>query len=179
METELVESGKSGRINLEDSLRSIGEQPKIDGRTAFRKVTDLYFKPKFFEKKGNIYRALDIKPFQKLLMGTAGRLLRMDNVDNTPGTYFIGKDKSVKSLKQHEGLARINEIIHAPISIVTGYGLVNGLAEGNYGAAAGNALGFAINTYYIMLQRYNRARIYDVIERKEERTRSLRQLATQ
>lgn len=178
METELVEPRKFVRSNLEDSLCSIGEQPKIDGRTAFRKVTDLYFKPKFFEKKGNIYRALGIKPFQKLVMGTIGRLFRMGVVVNTPETYFIGKSKSVKSLKKYESLARISEMVHTPITAVTGYGLVQGLAEGNYGDAAGNALGLVLNTYCIMLQRYNRARVYDVIERKEARTKSLHPLAT-
>ena len=64
-----------GVVNLETIL-----DLKTD-RGFVEKYTDWYFMPKAFERNGKFYEYIGIKQFKKLVMNTAGLLLRM-NDDN-------------------------------------------------------------------------------------------------
>ena len=159
--TEQTTQGESINDNLEE--RTLG-----DDRNAFIKATDIYFKPKFFEKSGRIYEWLGVKPFKKLLMGTIGRAFRSAGMDDISWSYFIGRGSN-KDVSHYETLARISETVHMPLTILAGSALAPNVAEGDITNIIGASMGILINGYCTMLQRYNRARAYRILEKKGER----------
>lgn len=163
METQEL-SVIGGVSDLEDRLDSETDKSFIE------KSTDWYFAPKSFERSGKLYEALGVKKFKKLIMGTVGRAFKKIGMDETKGTYFIGKERNKKTIKQYELLARINETIHAPITAYCVYKLVEDLGNNNYGGAIGNGIALSINGYCTMVQRYNRARVYNTLDKLAERT---------
>ena len=143
----------------------------IDERSFWRKVTDPYFTPKSIERwrNGKIYEALGVKYVQKLVMGTVGKLLRKLGADEDAGNYFIGKIPNLEALRTFEAGTRLNELIHAPQIAWNSYELAKDLGDGNHGGAIFRGAFLLLNTSLTMLQRYNRARTYNVIKRLEER----------
>ncbi len=171
MEIELMEPKKRDNSCLEGRLQDEEREIKqrIDNRSTLRKVNDIYFRPKFFEKGGRIYELLGVKYFQKALMGTIGKLLRKFLGDEKAGGYFIGKRASDKSLKTFESWTRIFELIHAPQIPWNIYNLGESLSEGDYNLTASSGACLLINAMCGMLQIYNRVRIYEALERREKR----------
>jgi len=139
------------------------EAPK-DNRRFLEKMTDWYFRPKSFERSGKLYEALGIKTFKKIVRKTTGI-----GYDHGGSNYYIGDKRDKASIKRWELKSRINEAIHSPVTIFFGYDLVKNASEGNVGASIFDAVALAINGYCSMLQRYNRARAYNVMERMESR----------
>jgi len=124
---------------------------------------DLYFRPKRIEKwqNGRLYELLGIKIFKKVPV----------HIGRTSGwdSYFIG-DGGHAGLKAYEKRTRMSEAIHAPITILLTYRIISLLVEGRYvGAAIIGPLWF-LNALPTALQRYNRAKIESVLERKALRT---------
>jgi len=176
METELIELQRVGDYCLEARLQDERLQderqeaePKADDRSTFRKITDVYFKPKFFEKGGKIYKYLGVKSVQKAVMGTVGRLVRKISDGDPDFFYLIGQKRDSESLKRYEVGTRVAELIHAPQIIWSINSLSKALSEEDYGSAIVSGAYLLINSSCTMLQRYNRARIYDVLEKRERR----------
>jgi len=138
-------------------------------RSVIKKLTDWYFVPKSFERSGRLYEALGVRPFKKLVMGTFGRLHELCGYDKTSSKYFIGQYRSKKSLKKFEVNTRLNELIHAPLTAYFVYKLAEDLANNNYDVVIINGIGLLINGYCTMLQRYNRARVYNTLDKLAER----------
>lgn len=142
----------------------------------FQAIKDLYLKPNFLEKNGTIYRLLGVHHFKRLLMNTIGRIT-WHSVGNQDGlrqgelrgwsNYRMNQD--VRGMKEFIKASYFNEFVHTIGAIPVGLKLA-ALAFGT-GASAGlgTALLFGINAYCVFLQRYNRARIYPVMERLEAR----------
>ncbi len=127
-------------------------------------VLDLYFKPKSFEKSGRVYEALGVRRFKKFMFNGdyMNALLRKAN----PNHKLI-KDKS--SARSWEMFTRIYESVHVGIGSLMLSRIIDRLADGDYeGAAINTAINTVINVYPIMLQRYNRARIYKVLDRTQK-----------
>jgi hypothetical protein len=142
------------------------EQTIWNKKSFIGKAAEWYFKPKSFEKSGKIYEILGVKSFKKLPICLA-KLVYKKNVTKHRNTYFIGKDKSPAALKKYEIEARINEMFHTPSAIVASYVFMRELSQGDYCFAIASFGVLAFNTYCSMLQRYNRARIYNILEKKE------------
>jgi len=161
-----------GQISVGGNFSTLEEKVSlaiVEDRSVLRKVTDIYFKPKFFEKSGKLYETLGVKYVQKAIMGTAGRVLRAIGIDKISGNYFIGKKRDLESLKSYENGTRINELIHTPLTIILANNTINSLAEENYGNAAVTGVIGLVNAGCTMLQRYNRARVDKVIERSKRK----------
>lgn len=139
-----------------------------DKRHPFVKATDVYFKPRFFEKSGRMYELLGVKPFRKLVIGTIGRVFKSVEMDKFPGSYFIGKGYH-QNIGTYESMARISEVIHAPLVILGCVDLISGIGERDIGKIAGASALALVNAYCTMLQRYNRAKAYNILERRGER----------
>ena len=123
---------------------------------------DLYFKPKSFERSGRVYEALGVRKFKKFMFNGdyMNALLRKSN----PNHKLIG-DKS--SIMGWEMFTRIYEGFHVGVGSLMLSGMINRLADSDYKSVAVNAaINAFVNIYPIMLQRYNRARIYKVLDRK-------------
>lgn len=139
----------------------------------FRKVTDIYFKPKSFEKwrNGKIYEFIGIKPFKKFVLWTAEKIPPKRKRGNEPNgsNYYIGKDISTKRLKKFESRTRFNELIHGGgtgyITYIVGKSLVQGYQPSiPTGILIGSIILFS--AYLTFLQRYHRIKVQNVLERK-------------
>ena len=128
------------------------------------KATEEYFKPRAWEAK--VYRALGVVHAKRLVLApwVLGKSTQRSRWDN----YFIW-DKSSKGLKSFEGATRFNEGIHV-------VGFLLGMSATSSHFALGNLLlgsGYAVFTlsqlYLVLIQRYNRSRLYSIIEAKEKR----------
>ena len=133
-----------------------------------RKITDVYFKPKPFEKSGKLYEALGVKYVQKVVMATAGRRARKKLLDGKPSPFLIGKILDLESLETFERRTRFNEFMHAPVLLYFFFELVTDFSRDPYEYFF--ILVFALlNAPLVMLQRYNRARVEKVIEKIKSR----------
>lgn len=136
-----------------------------------KKISEAYFRPKSFEKSGRVYEMLGIRRYKKIILGQVGRK-REDELGGT--NYYVGRDFSEKSLKEYELKARRNEKIHIGVFALCvsalGIPALAGAPEASVLAGL-IASPFLVNELYLaMTQRYNRARIYSILERKEGRT---------
>ena len=129
------------------------------------KLADDYFKPKSFEKSGRLYEALGVRGFQKLYFMTLGKL-----VEGLCGQKPGLSDISDESLENYENFTRGLEMIHLPLAAVCSPLVIRLFANGDYKLGAINlAIQALVNYYPIMLQRYNRARVYRILERRKAR----------
>ncbi len=93
--------------DLEDRLDSETDRSFIE------KSTDWYFAPKSFERSGKLYKALGVRQFKKLVIGTFGWVFKKIGMDETTGTYFIGKERNRKpgiGPKTYEGALQSKRI---------------------------------------------------------------------
>lgn len=127
-------------------------------------ISESYFKPKSLErwKEGLIYRLLGVHIFKKIVPTCGSYVTRLTGfrpIANAP-------DK-VEALKKWEPLTRVYETIHLALLCINAPYITEKLAEGDYTSSTiiPNLL---INVYPVMLQRYNRARMYNVFESGEE-----------
>jgi len=143
-----------------DNIEVIQEQPI---KPWYKKVYEAYMRPKRFEKwrDGLIYKCLGVDVF-KYLVPNGGQFWRrltkkhaLRNAENTEET-----------LKKYEQLTRSLELIHQaaqPLFLGTAYIFCeNDFNEVGLTFFGANIL---VNAYPILLQRYNRARIYNRLEK--------------
>ena len=97
-------------------------------------------------------------------MGTFGKLHKHLGADKVGSNYFVGQDKSKRGLKKFELLTKINELIHNMGIVYFGSEFIADLRNENYINAVADGVGILMNFYLIMLQRYNRARIYNTLD---------------
>lgn len=125
-----------------------------------------------------IYESLGIKMFRKMafclrdilcfpLKLSVKKEERKDFFNNMPSNYNIGKNKDLEHIKKFKGQLLFNALLHLscllflclPESVKIGMGDANLYQHLIYYLTIG------VNSYCIMLQRYNEIRIDDVIER--------------
>ena len=126
---------------------------------------DSYFKPKSFERwdDGKIYRWLGVKHFKKILP-TGG-----DYVARWIGWRPIANASSKEEgLRDYEKLTRSLELIHSVLFPLYTTSMIQDLTDGDLESAGWMLIkNLAVNVYPIMVQRYNRARIYNALDRIE------------
>lgn len=133
------------------------------------KITEVYFRPKSFEKSCRLYDILGVRLFKKLVMGTFGNLLKLMGGHRKGGSfsYFVSQtDRNLKELKRFESGTRFNELVHTPLMYSLGYSALEDFSKGNFEGGLFCVSVAVINAYCVMLQRYNRARVYNTIEEK-------------
>ena len=86
--------------------------------------------------------------------------------------YFIGDNVDSESLSTYENYGRVAELIHASFLAQILYQTINSIGQGNVEEAVLSGLGVLINGYCVMLQRYNRERVYKVKKRMEGRRKT-------
>ena len=118
-------------------------------------LAELYFAPKAFESPA-LYRALGVGVAQRVVVWLGRRTGR----DPTrPNNYFVW-DRSPQGLRAFEKKTRSNELMHLAGMILPALALAQG-ADGVLGVVL--ALILLLTVYPVLLQRYNRARIYRVL----------------
>lgn len=166
---------------LEMKLDSTNANDKTNNRSFLRKAADLYFEPKSFEKweNGRLYEYLGARYVQKAVMGTVGKLTSKIVSSEKGDNYIIGRRHDIKSLKRFEWRTRFNETVHtfgeawivgwALLINYKCYDFAKELEKGNYDITMILGTGLLLNGALVMLQRYNRARVHNIIEKKEKR----------
>ena len=123
------------------------------------KYFEFYFKPKKWEGKGKIYELLGVLTFKKLVV-KLGRKTGQNS--SKPNNYYLW-NKSIEGIKEYESKTRYNEIMHLVGMLIP----VIGLFKSDQDMYLQIILWFVllINIHPFLLQRYNRIRIYDVINK--------------
>jgi hypothetical protein len=116
-----------------------------------------------------IYRLLGMPFFKRMIMGSVGKFVLLFNPREKMPSYFIGQPYKIESLKLTIKWLYFNEVVHllfTLISIVIGYFFWK---KGNF-SGVGVMIGlFVLNFGLVLLQRYNRAKIYRIINALEKR----------
>ena len=129
-------------------------------------ILDLYFKPKSFERSGKIYEALGVRQFKKFMFNGDYMNALLKKFDHN---YKLIRNKSYA--RDREVATRIFEGVHIGGCSIMVYCLIYSLADGDYkNAAINTALNTVVNIYPTMLQRYNRARIYNILDLAQKKT---------
>jgi hypothetical protein len=140
-----------------------------DRTSVIATVVDIYFRPKAFEAKGTLYGALGVGYFKTVLMATIGLFFtRLKDKSGDGNNYCLG-GHTLRDLKQMEWATRFNESLHIGAIALTNIPMmIEPLSSGQAPHWAMLAL-FTLNAYCIMLQRFNRERLYRAIDRAERR----------
>ena len=142
-------------------------QPPTWFRSTATKIADAWFDPKSFEQHPGLYEKLGVKTFKRFM--PTGDLLYQSTWKKLTGFDMVRID-SPQSLKNMEIFTRVFESIHLA-------GFAVSAAEVGFFAAHQNvkpaviagALNILVNIYPIMVQRYNRVRLYRTINRMNKR----------
>ena len=126
------------------------------------KTLEAYFEPKEFERSSKVYESLGVTYFAKLWKLTVGRMSPVHK-----GKFIYGK----KSLANYEQATRIYEQVHLTGNAMMLWGIALDI-HSNQPISAGVWFGVntLVNIYPILLQRYNRTRVYRVLEKINQRT---------
>ena len=137
-----------------------------------KKVNQYYFDPFWFEKGNHIYKALGVGLFRYAPLHLFGRGRLRDRKEGKSvrtSNYFIGTSVSKEAIKKFENWTYYNEKVHL-------YGVLMGLlpimpaidafAQKDYGTGAFYSFGLVLNSYCVMLQRYNRVKIHELREKR-------------
>ena len=120
-------------------------------------LLEVYFRPKHWKGKGTIYEMMGVLVFKSLVVKLGRKLVRNPWKKNS---YYLWK-KNIAGIKAFERRTRYSELIHLVGALVPMGALLRG---GNESAVQVIMLfALAINIHPILLQRYNRIRIYRVL----------------
>jgi Glycosyl-4,4'-diaponeurosporenoate acyltransferase len=120
-------------------------------------IAELYFRPKKWEGTGFIYELLGVLIFKKWVV-KIGRLTGQKSTK--PNNYYLWqKDKD--GIKKYERKTRYNEMMHLIGLLLPILGLIKGVNDNITLAILWFVL--LINIHPFLLQRYNRIRIYRIL----------------
>ena len=166
--------GLGNKPNIEDIVGSVNpsEIDRWDSRRNWEKklielvrlCSDFYFKPKSFERNLRVYERLGVRFFKKYLLPYGDVMVKY--VLRPLGFKLV--KKSSPSLDQYEITTRILEGFHLGGLAAFTYGMVEyGPEIPLAGHLVLHALNVLINIYPIITQRYNRARVYKLLEKDD------------
>ncbi|MDP3728516.1 MAG: hypothetical protein Q8R18_03615 [bacterium] len=90
-------------------------------KSLVQKISDVYFEPQSFERRGRLYEALGVRYLKKVIMGTFGSFSRKIGANRDASNYFVGQnDRSVNALKKFEKGTRFNEVFHLFFGLYSG-----------------------------------------------------------
>src|SRR5258706_15766097 len=135
-------------------------------RQAVTLIADAWFEPKSFEQYPGLYENLGVKEFKKYMPISGDLIYRL--VWKKFGELDMVKPHSLESLKTMENFTRFYEATHlagfAVMSAEMGATFAHHDISGTLFLGLLNALA---NIYPIMVQRYNRIRLFKTIKRME------------
>lgn len=146
-------------------------------RQVVKKVTDAWFEPKSFEQNPEVYEKLGVRTFKKWMPTTGDVVHRVFWKRLGMGDFV--KPNSIESLKNYETFTRVYEGIHLSFLAVGAATLAANLQAGNIEAAAFTAgINTLVNVYPILVQRYNRSRLYNAINKMEAKGKEVGSVAS-
>ncbi len=119
-------------------------------------LSERYFRPKTIEFDGKPYEWLGVVQFKRLLM----RFISVDPAQWAMNFYVLG-GRSLEDVRAFEKRSRRSEVIHL-------VALLFALAAAWRGSWVPGTIVFAANFHCFLLQRYNRIRVYRVLNRRAD-----------
>ena len=156
---------------IEDVVANLEREDQLEPPPAWfgglvKKATDFWFDPKSFESE-EMYEKLGIRTFKKYI--PTGEVTSKLVWKLTHQNAFIG-GSSEKDLRNFERFTRIYETIHLYFLPIAAASIGISLSRGDLGSAAFTAgMSTLVNVYPVLLQRYNRLRLYKAIEHAQTR----------
>ena len=126
-------------------------------------LSERYFRPKAIEIDGRIFEWLGVVRFKRLLMG----LLTVDAGRRRESAYVLS-GRSLDDVRAFERRSRRSEVVHGLWLVVAVVFLVFGLWVRSLFVAGLVVL--AANLHCFLLQRYNRVRVYRVLNRRASKS---------
>lgn len=130
-------------------------------RSENRKLFDFYFKIRPFEADGKLYEKLWVTYTQVIVMGTLGRAFILIWWNKEASGYFIGKSINESSLREYSFYNKANETLHMLLITSCVYSMATDCFLN-----ISTQLALIINLHLVMLQRYNRARVENVLNKR-------------
>jgi hypothetical protein len=128
--------------------------------TQLNRLAAWWFLPRRFELEGALYRRVGVRFFQRIIAGI-GRFL--------PFLQYGLAGQETAHLQRFESRTRLNETIHLLIGVCMFAALFIVLARHRLPPLDLILFGCVLNTYLILLQRYNRVRLLQAIGRRSRR----------
>lgn len=131
---------------------------------AVKDALEWYFEPKAWERweDGRIYHYLGMQYFKKIVPTNGTYINRLF------GESYHARMKDKAHLKYFERCTRSGEAGHGLFFLLMAYATTYNFQHGHIGLGVFSAVAnIAVNVYPILLQRYNRARIYNALEKLE------------
>ena len=154
----------AGCINFENSIKphsACVHAPLLGGackNTKMTSIEELYFRPKTWEDQGTIYKICGVLIFKTLLT----TLCRQVGANSTrPNPHYLWQ-KDVAGIRAYEKRTRYSEAIHLVGIIAPIINLVMGNNALPVQIISWIVLG--LNIHPVLLQRYNRIRLYRVLK---------------
>jgi glycosyl-4,4'-diaponeurosporenoate acyltransferase len=155
---------------MKEELETIFESkdtPITSEKSLGKKIADAYFEPKSFEKwqNGRIYEILGVRQFKKFVpFGYYMNSIIRKYVD--PHHNLVSGEDCARLWGVY--FTKTAEASHVALGILTAIPpITHAFKEGNYNSALlTGAVNLLVNVYPIMLQRYNRTRINNVLEKR-------------
>jgi hypothetical protein len=138
-------------------------------------LLEIYFRPKKFElyRGGLVYQILGVLLIKKFILWIANQIGYSKLKDSDPCNYYIGKGINLDFIRMYEMYARANEIWHLICVVLNLYFLINilpifvTLGQIFYLIAKGTIIfSLIFNFYLVMIQRYNRVRVYIICNKR-------------
>jgi hypothetical protein len=121
-------------------------------------IVEMYFRPKRWESSGRIYKLVGVLLFKRIVV----RLGKSTGQNSSkPNNYYIWQ-RNVEGLRKFEQKTRYNELMHLAGIIIPLIGLISKHVEPSTRIILWLVL--LINIHPFFLQRYNRGRIYKILE---------------
>ena len=133
------------------------------------KILNWYFTPKFFEKSGTLYKFLGVRIFKKFVPVTGDIAHRRTKTKSIPNA-------ATETLRKYEKVTRSYEMGHLifflwfaiiPIWLMVTFATLGyPVSTLVYIGAIYFIINLPLNVYPIIIQRYNRARIYWILQKR-------------
>ena len=156
---------------IESKLETNLDLKNLYGKSIWQKIKDVYFEPKGFEKweNGRIYEWVGTRKIKTYLI----RDREIEEGNRLRNNYFL-QNRSVEGLEDFIKETRFNEGTHLSqaiifISSISGIYVLFGFGIAQTAVAMPSILGAMASLHPIMIQRYNRTRIDNIIERMKSR----------
>jgi hypothetical protein len=127
------------------------------------RLAEWWFRPRRIEHAGSIYRPLGVRHAKKILMLTLGRTINSAN-------YSL-EGRHSEALRRFERWTIVNETYHLALFCVFAVSCAWIFVHGGRFSLQLVLLGCVLNLYLVALQRYNRARIWNVLDRVQAHER--------
>jgi len=135
-------------------------------KEVMQKILDSWFDPKSFEKNPGLYEKLGVRLFKKYMPTSGDLIYRL--VWKKLGANDLVKPNDINSLRKFEYYTRVYESIHLTFLAIGSAVIAAELQANTIEATTFNMLlQIMLNIYPILVQRYNRGRLYSTINKME------------